>query len=59
MNNINDMIFNYKNLTEAINKIRYPYLGQNSLTALKLVTLSSVFSHQANHEKLNLLIVTD
>jgi len=53
------MIFNYKNLTEAINKIRYPYLGQNSLTALKLVTLSSVFSHQANHEKLNLLIVTD
>ncbi len=53
------MVYNYKNLTETINQIRYPYLGANSLTALKLVTLSSIFSHQANQEKLNLLIITD
>ncbi len=59
INNINDMVYNYKNITEAINQIRYPYLGPNMLTALKLVTLSSIFSHQGNHEKLNLLIITD
>lgn len=48
INNINDIIYNYKNLTEAINEIRYPYLLPNSLTALKLVTLSSIFSQQGN-----------
>jgi hypothetical protein len=53
------MVYNYKNLTEAINQVRYPYLGPNTLTALKLVTLASIFSHQANQEKLNLLIITD
>lgn len=59
MNVISDMVHNYKNLIETVNQIRYPYLGSNSLTALKLVTLSSIFSHQINQEKLNLLIITD
>lgn len=59
MNSISDMVYNYKNLMETVNKIRYPYLGPNSLTALKLITLSSIFSHQINQEKLNLLIITD
>lgn len=56
---ISDMVYNYKNLTEAVNHVKYPYLGPNTLTALKLVTLASIFSHQANHEKLHLLIITD
>ncbi len=59
INNVADMVYNYKNITETINHIQYPYLGPNSLTALKLVTLSSIFSHQTNQEKLNLLIITD
>ena len=56
---INDMVYNYKNFTEAVNKVKYPYLGPNTLTALKLVTLASIFSHQANQERLHLLIITD
>jgi hypothetical protein len=59
LGNINDMVYNYKNLTEAVNQVKYPYLGPNTLTALKLVTLAGIFSHQANHEKLHLLIITD
>lgn len=59
MNSITNMVYNYKNLTEAVNQVRFPYLGPNTLTALKLVTLASIFSQQANHEKLNLLVITD
>lgn len=59
INSINDIVYNYKNFVETINQVKYPYLGSNSLTALKLITLSSIFSHQINQEKLNLLIITD
>ena len=50
--------YNYKNLLKTINCIRFPYLGENTLSTVKLIALNSLFS-LAHRVPLHFLAVTD
>ena len=44
---------------EAINKIPFPYIGSDTLTTLKLISLSSIVGNQINQQKISFLLITD
>jgi hypothetical protein len=50
--------YNYKNLLRTVNLIRFPYLGENTLSTLKLIVINSLFS-LAHKVSLHFMAVTD
>jgi hypothetical protein len=55
---VDTMLYNYEQLVEAVDKLRFAYLPPAMLTTLKLALLNSVCNHHAN-STLNLCLVVE
>lgn len=59
LSNYDLIMDNYNNLIDEINKIRFPYLEENTFTVFKLSVLNSVFNSYILRDSLSMLLIVE